>query len=397
MTKFFVNTKHPAALKLLSILVMLLINHLNLADAYFKCTKDGFFPDKTDCWVYHICDGGTHTVRACDEDLFFNSKTGLCDWPMNVECKQPHHASNKKPASSSNLSKSTVSSKSTANTPTTVTINESSSETTSNSGNSSSGSLVVPSSTALSRSTSSSTSAAAHVEEETSGDSENEMLESLCSKEDYGYIAYPKDCRRYIYCQEGTAKVFACQGGLLWKQADGNCVWPLDSDCATLKRPTTSTSSSLSVNGGVPSSAQYLATLRENYGTIDCPSADVIGFFPNPYDCSAYHFCNGGKDQVILCEPGLFYRQDKQVCDWPQNSNCHAKCPSASSLLSSLVGGQNQMIMYNGNTQSGAGPSGRHRFLDTKSCCRYLECINGQLVTQVCQYPLQFDVHTKQW
>jgi hypothetical protein len=55
---------------------------------YFKCVKDGFFPDKSDCWVYHICDGGTHSVRACEEDLIFNSKTGLCDWPMNVECKQ---------------------------------------------------------------------------------------------------------------------------------------------------------------------------------------------------------------------------------------------------------------------------------------------------------------------
>ena len=59
-----------------------------MAHSYFKCTSDGFFPDKTDCWVYHICDGGTHSVRACEEDLFFNPKTGLCDWPMNVECKQ---------------------------------------------------------------------------------------------------------------------------------------------------------------------------------------------------------------------------------------------------------------------------------------------------------------------
>jgi hypothetical protein len=59
-----------------------------MVQCYFKCTTDGFFPDKTDCWVYHICDGGTHSVRACEEDLFFNPKTGLCDWPMNVECKQ---------------------------------------------------------------------------------------------------------------------------------------------------------------------------------------------------------------------------------------------------------------------------------------------------------------------
>jgi hypothetical protein len=69
-------------------------------------------------------------------------------------------------------------------------------------------------------------------------------------------------------------------------------------------------------------SAQLVALLKENYGSIECPT-DVTGFFPNPYDCSAYHFCSAGKDQVILCEPGLHYRQDKQVCDWPINANCN--------------------------------------------------------------------------
>ena len=59
-----------------------------MAHCIFKCTEDGFFPDTTDCWIYHICIAGTHSVRACDEDLFFNPKTGQCDWPMNVDCKQ---------------------------------------------------------------------------------------------------------------------------------------------------------------------------------------------------------------------------------------------------------------------------------------------------------------------
>ncbi len=74
-----------------------------------------------------------------------------------------------------------------------------------------------------------------------------------------------------------------------------------------------------------PNSNQELLEMRKKiYGTIECP-ADETGFFPNPYDCSAYHFCNGGHDQVILCEPGLFYRHDKQVCDWQVNSDCKLK------------------------------------------------------------------------
>ena len=73
---------------LLQIFLFVLLNPLVVVAGYFKCAEDGFFPDKKDCWVYHICDGGTHSVRACEEDLFFNHKTGLCDWPMNVDCKE---------------------------------------------------------------------------------------------------------------------------------------------------------------------------------------------------------------------------------------------------------------------------------------------------------------------
>jgi hypothetical protein len=50
----------------------------------FKCVKDGFFPDKGDCWIYHICVGTTHSVKACKEDLLFNPIKNECDWAMNV-------------------------------------------------------------------------------------------------------------------------------------------------------------------------------------------------------------------------------------------------------------------------------------------------------------------------
>jgi hypothetical protein len=50
----------------------------------FKCVQDGFFPDKHDCWIYHICVGTTHSVKACKEDLLFNPIKNECDWAMNV-------------------------------------------------------------------------------------------------------------------------------------------------------------------------------------------------------------------------------------------------------------------------------------------------------------------------
>ena len=182
---------------------------------------------------------------------------------------------------------------------------------------------------------------------------ENSSVEqqSICAPDDYGYMQHPKDCRKYIYCQEGQSKVFTCQGGLLWKQSEGNCVWPLDSDCPSLLVKKTASNGGGGGMGGagggaagalggtgynsqLPTSAQSLAALRELYGSIECP-IDITGFLPNPYDCSAYHFCNAGKDQVILCEPCLIYRQEKQVCDWPVNSQCQNKCPAASTSPSS--------------------------------------------------------------
>ncbi|CAF4665591.1 unnamed protein product, partial [Rotaria sp. Silwood2] len=54
----------------------------------FKCVKDGFFPDKKDCWIYHICVGSTHSVKACKEELLFNPIKNECDWAMNVNCNQ---------------------------------------------------------------------------------------------------------------------------------------------------------------------------------------------------------------------------------------------------------------------------------------------------------------------
>ena len=141
-------------------------------------------------------------MRACEEDLIFNPKTGQCDWPMNVDCKPT--ASNKK-----KYKKTTTPSKKKLK-------------------------LLITS-----------TAAAVSVEadeDEESGDKTAAAAASavatissdtICSEDDYGYIPHPKDCRKYIYCQEGTSKVFSCQGGLLWKQSDENCVWPLDSDCTS--------------------------------------------------------------------------------------------------------------------------------------------------------------------
>ena len=69
----------------------------------------------------------------------------------------------------------------------------------------------------------------------------------------------------------------------------------------------------LSLSG--PSSS--VITMEQNQH--DCVFA---GFFPDPYDCSIYHWCAMGKDKIIACQPGLFYDVKRGTCDWPAKVSC---------------------------------------------------------------------------
>ncbi|CAF5207632.1 unnamed protein product, partial [Rotaria magnacalcarata] len=95
---------------------------------------------------------------------------------------------------------------------------------------------------------------------------------------------------------------------------------------------------------------------------IDCPK-NVQGHFPDPYDCSVFHYCNGGIDRPSYCDP-------EHGCQWPKDvPDCAMhKCPA------------------NGQ---------RLRFVATHSCCHYYECINGHMKEQVCPLHKLYSVETK--
>jgi hypothetical protein len=219
ITNLFVFTQYKIVLISIVLLIMITIAPTNV-NCFFECKEgeDGLFEDEIDCWVYHICDGGTHIVRACEEDLFFNSETGLCDWPMNVKCKSTESKIPFLPtAAASPLSSDEKTSKkqnekyelnTNANTKP-IDIDKLLN------GDLNTVPLLATENTNIQI-------------------TDSQIVNSKnfgCKSSDYGYKRHPTDCRKYIYCQEGKTKIFTCQGGLLWKQADGNCVWPLDSDC----------------------------------------------------------------------------------------------------------------------------------------------------------------------
>jgi hypothetical protein len=53
----------------------------------WKCPKDGYYPDRTDCTKYIMCNGGQPTINTCTEGLVWDAEQRFCSWPDQVECK----------------------------------------------------------------------------------------------------------------------------------------------------------------------------------------------------------------------------------------------------------------------------------------------------------------------
>ncbi|CAF3628249.1 unnamed protein product [Rotaria sp. Silwood1] len=301
----------------------------------FVCEKDGFFPDKRDCWLYHICVGTTHSVKACKDDLLFNPIKNECDWAMNVNCNHTSY-DDTLPAT-------------TSATTTTTTRH-----------------ILYPLNYKIPIK---------------NNISHGSIFDYLCQSIDNDYIAHPTDCKQYAYCANGIPQAKLCKKGLYWSQAEKMCVWPAQSDCPVknlspvpsislstirnapwIRRDTTYPSSYILTDIPVaPSSSDIYKP------SIICPQSKSWRV-PDPYDCSIYHDCYHGTDLVSHCPAQLQYSPDKQSCDYTQNVQCNNKCTTKN---------------------EGA------RFIDLTSCCHYYECISGKLILQSCSHPNLFDIQIR--
>ncbi|CAF0927787.1 unnamed protein product, partial [Didymodactylos carnosus] len=176
-------------------------------------------------------------------------------------------------------------------------------------------------------------------------------LDRLCRQYENEYVADPSNCQRYIYCADGQPREFKlCPPGLYWSQRLKLCGWPSQSDCMS--------NLVLEANPAMPN----------GNAPIQCPMSDKPITYPDPYDCSIFHYCLNGVDQIRPCPATLYYDKERGSCNYPYNVTCRNKCQA-----------QNEGT----------------KFVDLKSCCHYQECINGRLITYACRSPLQFDITTK--
>ncbi|GBO41021.1 hypothetical protein AVEN_265598-1, partial [Araneus ventricosus] len=47
----------------------------------------GYYRHEEKCNQYYHCTEGVATLKECPEGLYFNSKSGTCDWPKDVNCR----------------------------------------------------------------------------------------------------------------------------------------------------------------------------------------------------------------------------------------------------------------------------------------------------------------------
>lgn len=87
-------------------------------------------------------------------------------------------------------------------------------------------------------------------------------------------------------------------------------------------------------------------------------------------DCNRYFMCNGTETLAFRCAPGLYWDPIRNWCDFPSNVDCpHGTTPSPPLCSSTGV----YEIPYSG-------------------CCnRFIRCLNGDAIIQVCAPGLGFD------
>lgn len=49
---------------------------------------DGYYPDRKNCRIYHICTSGVDTAAVCGEGTSWDPAKKTCNWENTVQCKK---------------------------------------------------------------------------------------------------------------------------------------------------------------------------------------------------------------------------------------------------------------------------------------------------------------------
>ncbi|CAF3908763.1 unnamed protein product [Rotaria sp. Silwood2] len=298
------------------------LNRIKRDKTPFVCKADGYYPDRENCRIYHICTSGVDTAAVCGEGTSWDPVKKNCNWENTVQCKK--------------------------------------------------GLRKWDQITDIRGVTLFATDAALAWRAKKKSTTTNQPIKVdsnfTCEYDAEGFFPDTKYCHIYHYCGIGAHTVLKCADNLWFSTKSEGCEWPEKSDCKAGNLYTSSTAATNMIDGdGNPVTTPRHSRPNNIYLPIECPKG-AQEYFSDPYDCSAFHYCNGGIDKPSFCDAGLFW--DKKLgCQWPKDvPHCQHKCPA------------------NGQ---------RLRFVATHSCCHYYECINGHLKEQVCPLHKLYSVETK--
>ena len=55
---------------------------------YLVIVADGYFPDRQNCRIYHICSSGVDTAAVCGDGTSWDPVKNNCNWENSVQCKK---------------------------------------------------------------------------------------------------------------------------------------------------------------------------------------------------------------------------------------------------------------------------------------------------------------------
>ncbi|KAJ6647233.1 Peritrophin-1 [Pseudolycoriella hygida] len=185
-------------------------------------------------------------------------------------------------------------------------------------------------------------------------------------------IAVNGSCVGFIRCINGRASQHACQNGLLFNSATGQCDLPENVDCrieftcppnippgqmVAFRSDTNCSEFYVCTGPGNPIQQSCNPALHFDPVTqqctfpnmTDCPltppgdgtttpnpggpttttQAPFVcqsdGHFPHPTTCSSFVVCAGGTPHFFNCSEGLHFNASTRQCDLPSNANCTLK------------------------------------------------------------------------
>ncbi|KAG5898254.1 hypothetical protein JTB14_029632 [Gonioctena quinquepunctata] len=133
----------------------------------------------------------------------------------------------------------------------------------------------------------------------------------------------------------------------------------------------------------------YVAVLFISLGGIlqvnaddptDCPyPSDEITYLPDPTNCSQYFQCFRGEKTTIVCQNGLVWNKEEEVCDYIENTDCDSTTTAATTAASFLrlrLGERDEDCPY---------PSDVITYItDATNCSQYFQCFRGEKTTLRC-------------